>query len=149
MKQLLFGSLIGAVGWTATEYVAHRWMLHGPIGRMHRAHHRDPMATNPRARLAGHVAIAAVASAGAALAARARPALRIGVTGAAVAWSGGYSIYEVLHWHAHHRPARTAYGHRMRERHMRHHFGAPHANLGVTMSWWDTIAGTNASDPRG
>jgi len=149
VKQLLFGSLAGAIGWTATEYISHRWLLHGPLGRMHRAHHRDPLATNPFARAGGHLAIAAVAAVSAAVMIRVRPAFRVGATAAAACWSGGYSTYELLHWRAHHRPARTDYGRRLRERHMRHHFGAPQANLGVTIGWWDTIAGTQAAPQRG
>jgi len=152
VAHIAIGAVVGAFSWTATEYGAHRWLLHGPFGKgqlknvplggRHRAHHAEPLCTSLPARTAGHVAImglAAVTSVG-----LARIAPLLGARAAAAAWSGGYSIYEIIHWNAHHRPARTVWGGRLRERHMRHHFGAPKANLGVTTSFWDRVFSTEA-----
>jgi len=69
----------------------------------------------------------------------------------AAAWAGclsfgaGYSTYDIVHHRLHHRPPTTARGLRMRQRHFRHHFGAPKRNLGVTHGFWDRLAGTEAS----
>jgi len=68
----------------------------------------------------------------------------IAARAAVAALSAGYSTYEVSHWNMHHRPARTAWGERMRKRHDRHHFGAPSANLGVTTAFWDRMFDTEA-----
>lgn len=146
------GLIIGACTWTATEYAAHRWVLHGPFGKgrlakvplggLHRAHHRDPECTSLPARTAGHVAVAASAAVVSVGLAGIAPALI--ARSAAAAFAGGYSTYEINHWNFHHRPARTARGQRMRDRHHQHHFGAPASNLGVTMTFWDHLFGTEA-----
>lgn len=151
------GAAVGAAVWTATEYAMHRWVLHGPFGRgrlsripiggLHRAHHADPDHTAPLARIAGHIAIAAVGLGGGSLAARAMP--RAVALAAGGAWSAGYSTYELVHWNAHHRAPRTAWGRRVRERHFRHHFGAPSSNLGVTTPVWDRLLGTEADPASG
>ena len=149
---LALGAVVGAVSWTATEYASHRWVLHGPFGKgrlkrlplggLHRAHHREPLTTSLAARSAGHLAVAggaAVASVGLGAAV---PSIL--ARSACTAFSLGYTMYEINHWNAHHRPARTQWGERLRERHHRHHFGAPASNLGVTISFWDQVFGTEA-----
>lgn len=73
----------------------------------------------------------------------------LGVSGAlAVGWVSGYATYDITHWFAHHRPARTAWGEHLRARHLRHHRGAPNANFGVTVDWWDQLLGTVAPPAR-
>lgn len=151
----ILGAGVGVVVWTATEYASHRWILHGPFGKgqngplshvplgeLHRDHHREPLATVLAARLAGHGAIAGVGAAGAVALAAVAP--RPFALAAGAAWTAGYSSYEVSHWLAHHRAPRTRQGVRLRRRHFRHHFGAPRSNLGITMSWWDRVLGTEA-----
>lgn len=149
---LALGAALGAFAWTATEYASHRWVLHGPFGKvrlarvslggLHRTHHREPLATCLHYRIAGHVAVA-VASAVVSLGLHAVMPVAVARSSAA-AFSLGYSTYEVNHWNAHHRPARTQWGARLRERHHRHHFGAPGSNLGVTIGFWDQVFGTEA-----
>ena len=149
---IALGAVAGAITWTAAEYATHRWVLHGPFGKgrlkhlplggVHWAHHRAPDATSVAARAAGHVAVAASAAAasiGLSMA-TSTPLAR----SAAAAFAAGYSTYEINHWNAHHRPARTQWGERVRERHHRHHFGAPASNLGVTIGFWDQVFGTEA-----
>ena len=149
------GAIVGAFGWTATEYATHRWILHGPFGKgrlnrvplggLHRAHHRDPLCTSLAMRAAGHVAVAAAAGAAAMVAGAVATGLpALAARGAAATWSAGYSTYEIMHWNAHHRPARTAWGVALRARHHRHHYGAPRANMGVTTAFWDSVFGTEA-----
>lgn len=149
---LTIGAAAGAFAWTATEYATHRWVLHGPFGKgrlkhvplggMHRAHHRDPEATSLPARTAGHLAVAAAAGLASLGMTAALPATL--TRSAATAFSLGYSTYEINHWNAHHRPARTRWGQHLRDRHHRHHFGAPGSNLGVTIGFWDRLLGTEA-----
>lgn len=152
----VIGAGAGAMAWTATEYGMHRWVLHGPFGKgrlsrvplgaIHRNHHRDPVYTSLAGRTAGHLAIAGIAAAAAAgLGSAVQPVLARSM---AAAWAAGYSTYELTHWNAHHRPARTAWGEQLRARHMRHHAGAPASNLGVTMNWWDRLLDTEAPTSR-
>ena len=153
LAHTVLGAAVGAATWTATEYATHRWVLHGPfgsgrlkrvaVGSMHRAHHRDPLRTSLAARTAGHLAIAGVASVGALGLGRLTAAAF--ARSVAAAWSAGYSTYEITHWNAHHRAARTKWGERLRERHHRHHYGAPAANLGVTIGFWDRVFDTEAA----
>ena len=160
---MVAGLAAGAAAWTLTEYATHRWLLHGPFGKsaqrggllsripiggIHHNHHRDPNWSVLWGRAAGHVAIAAVGGAGARLALAAAPSLpTAGVAAAASAWSAGYSTYDIVHHHLHHRPPRTALGVRMRQRHFRHHFAGARTNLGVTTAVWDRLFGTEA-EPR-
>lgn len=37
---LLFS--VGIIIWQVSEYIAHRWVLHGPYKSYHRVHHIDP-----------------------------------------------------------------------------------------------------------
>lgn len=148
------GVATGAAAWSVTEYTVHRWVLHGPFGKgrlskvpiggIHRHHHGDPDHTVLLGRAAGHAAMAAVGTAAGAALARWLP--RAFAFALSMTWSAGYSTYDILHWRAHHRPPTSSFGRRLRQRHFRHHFGAPLGNLGVTMSWWDTAFGTEVAE---
>lgn len=151
------GATLGALAWTATEYAAHRWVLHGPfghgrlsripVGAIHRNHHRDTNHTVPVARATGHVAIAGVAAGIAYVAVRNLPRVNPAFAVAAcAAWSAGYSTYDIVHHRLHHTAPRTEAGVHRRQRHFRHHFGAPKGNLGVTMSWWDHALNTEVAE---
>lgn len=154
---VLVGLGIGITSWTATEYATHRWLLHGPFGRghleripigsLHRAHHRAPLATSLLGRSSAHAVVAGLSAAASFGLGLAMPTLAARV--AAATFACGYSTYDIVHWNLHHRSARTAWGERARERHMRHHFGSPKANLGVTMAFWDRLLGTEADVHRG
>ncbi len=143
---LVLGIGAGLGAWTLIEYGLHRYgMHHRPgrdlISREHLVHHADPAATSLLLRTLGHLGVAVVA-AGAGLGL----SFVIGAplaAGLAAGVSFGYSAYELLHWHAHHRPPRTPYGVRLRHRHFQHHFGAPRANYGVTSRTWDRVFGTD------
>jgi len=152
------GAAAGAFAWTATEYATHRWVLHSRFGMhqgageatgrgMHGLHHRAPLNTRALMRFAGHVGIASVGVIAAFALSTAMPTAV--ARSAAAVWSAGYSTYEISHWNMHHRPARTAWGHRQRARHHRHHHGAPRSNLGVTTAFWDQLFGTEAPAQHG
>ncbi len=143
---LVLGVGAGLAAWTVIEYGMHRYgMHHRPgrdlISREHLVHHADPEATSPMLRTLGHLGVAAVAAvAGLALSFVVGAPLAAGL---AAGVSLGYSGYELLHWHAHHRAPRTRYGVRLRHRHFQHHFGTPRANYGVTIRLWDRVFGTD------
>lgn len=152
ITHIALGAAAGTFTWTATEYATHRWVLHGPFGKgllkklplggLHRAHHRAPEHTSLPGRAAGHLAVAGAASIAAFGLGSIAPASL--ARSASAAFSAGYSAYEINHWNSHHKPARTQWGHRLRERHQRHHHGAPASNMGVTISFWDQVFGTEA-----
>ena len=152
--QIAAGAAAGAAVWSFTEYAVHRWVLHGPFGKgrlskvpiggIHRNHHADPDHTVLLGRAAGHAAMAAVGVAAGGLLGNVLP--RAFSFAASTTWSAGYSTYDVVHWRAHHRPPTSEFGRRLRRRHFRHHFGAPRGNLGVTMSWWDGLFGTEVPE---
>lgn len=136
--------------WSVTEYLTHRWVMHGrrrrnPLAAEHRRHHADPEATDPLLRTAGHAAMAVVSVA---LARAVSPA-----TGAALArgigagFLAGYSSYEILHWRSHHRTPGNSFEERLRRRHFAHHDRAA-VNFGVTSSVWDQAMATAAGDSR-
>ena len=150
---IALGAVAGAIAWTATEYATHRWVLHGPFGKgrlkhlplggLHRAHHRAPDATSFAAPLRRSCGRRRRRCSSLDRPEHGSPLLLWPVQRAA-AFAAGYSTYEINHWNAHHRPARTQWGERVRERHHRHHFGAPASNLGVTIGFWDQVFGTEA-----
>ena len=167
--QLATGLVAGAAAWTFTEYATHRWVLHGPFGKsgaanrpatgstakrvlaripvggIHQSHHRDPNWSVLWGRAGGHVAMAATGAAGSRALLAAAPSLpAAAVIAAGVAWSAGYSTYDIVHHRLHHRAPTTALGVRMRQRHFRHHFAGARTNLGVTTAVWDRLLGTEA-----
>jgi len=54
----------------------------------------------------------------------------------------GYLVYDMLHYHVHHRMPRTAVGRRLRELHMRHHFQDDERGFGISAPYWDNVFGT-------
>lgn len=143
---LVLGVAAGLAAWPLVEYGLHRYAMHDRpgrdlISREHLAHHGDPAATSPVLRTLGHLGVATLAAAGGL-----GLSFVVGVpfaAGSAAGISLGYSAYELLHWHAHHRAPRTRYGVGLRHRHFQHHFGAPRANYGVTVRLWDRVFGTD------
>ncbi len=131
----------GLATWTLAEYGVHRWVMHrrggrDPLAVEHRIHHARPELTSLPLRLLGHAGV----HVGALLvgAAARRPAVGIG-------FGAGYSLYEGLHWRAHHRPP-WRWERTLRRRHLAHHAAGAGANFGVTLPLWDRVFGTE--DPR-
>lgn len=150
--------LLGAASWSASEYVIHRFVGHGPkrapvasllarltpsglaaeFNREHLAHHTDPSYFAPTERKV--LAAAAVVPV---LAASLTPL--VGVRRAA-SFSAGFAVtygaYEVLHRRIHTHPPRGRYGRWLRQHHLLHHTRTPRKNHGVTTPLWDHVFGT-------
>jgi sterol desaturase/sphingolipid hydroxylase (fatty acid hydroxylase superfamily) len=146
LRSRVAGVAAGWVSWTLTEYVLHRWAMHGsyrrqPVAQEHLRHHREPLATDPVLRGLTYLP---AALGGAALGAALRRISGAATGhGAAAGFMAGYAAYEQLHWRSHHRPPATAYERWLRQRHIAHHARA-RRNYGVTTSIWDRAFGTSA-----
>jgi sterol desaturase/sphingolipid hydroxylase (fatty acid hydroxylase superfamily) len=139
--------LAGFLFWTLAEYWLHRvvfhfepengfgarmhWFIHG----VHHDHPNDPMrlVMPPGASVPLALLFLAIFWA---------------VMGydAALAFGGGflagYLVYDMTHYHVHHHKPRTAFGRRLREVHMRHHFQDDDRGFGVSSPLWDYVFGT-------
>lgn len=134
--------LAGALLWTLTEYLLHRFLGHdgkakNPFSVEHLAHHADVSYFAPTRRKVTYMgALAAVVLPGL--------ALLIGATGLAL--GAGfflmYLAYEVIHRRLHSAPGSLAYGRWARRHHLHHHYRRPKMNHGVTSPIWDAVFGT-------
>lgn len=130
----------GLVAWTLTEYVLHRFVLHGvsPFRDWHAEHHRRPAALicSPTI-LTGTLFIFTVY-----LPAR----LVFGPHGAGAFTLGmvtGYLGYATMHHALHHWRSRSSWFGALKRRHALHHAGpGPSRYFGVTSTIWDTAFGT-------
>ena len=59
----------------------------------------------------------------------------------------GYLLYDMTHYYLHHHRPTSAWGKRLRELHMRHHFQDDTTGFGVSAPWWDHVFRT-ATHPR-
>ncbi len=127
----------GAVGWTLTEYVLHRFDFHARVprtrmARLHLAHHADPTFFAPWwAKLQAFALVVpplAVAGYLATGAAGVIAALGFGIT---------YLVYEVVHRRIHTHPPAGPYSAWARRHHLAHHYVDPSVNHGVLTSFWD------------
>lgn len=140
----VFAALAGAASWTATEYGLHRFVMHEMRGRglasvEHLEHHADVTYFSPASKkIASAAATTAIAYPVAAAATSRRWAAAF--TAGLIAT---YFGYEVAHRRTHTHPPRNRYGRWTRRNHMRHHFGAPARNFGVTTPVWDRLWGTS------
>ncbi|CAA9484632.1 MAG: Sphingolipid (R)-alpha-hydroxylase FAH1 (no EC), partial [uncultured Solirubrobacteraceae bacterium] len=131
---LAFG---GYVAWTLTEYWLHRvvfhheprhplavrlhWMMHG----VHHDHPNDPLRLVMPPSVSLPLALAFGLVFWLALGSAAAPAFMAGFT-------AGYLAYDMIHYHVHHHRPRSAFGRRLRELHMRHHFQDDERGFGVS-----------------
>lgn len=149
----------GVAAWTLLEYSLHRFLFHvppeGPVRRwinwtFHGVHHQFP--DDPRRlvmvpsvsvplALLFHATIFALAPAALA------PSVFAGIV-------LGYLWYDYSHWATHYwkppqhpllRPLARAMR-AQRARHMRHHFGDPEADYGVSVGLWDFVFDTGAGE---
>ncbi len=142
----------GMVLWTLAEYLLHRFAMHalggrGMMSREHLEHHVTAGWTLSWTHVLSWTGMLLV---GATVWAPLGWLLAGPVVGLAFAlgWVAGYSTYEYQHAVAHLRPPRTRYQHLVRRHHFHHHFGAPLANHGVTVPFWDRAFGTHERPER-
>jgi hypothetical protein len=136
-------ALLGAAGWTVTEYGLHRFAMHdmggkGLASKEHLKHHADVTYFAPTSKKL--------------LSAAATTSVVLPTTWAtlgkrrAIAFTGGlismYFIYELIHRRSHTHPPTNEYGRWVRRNHLNHHFGGPRRNHGVTTPVWDKLFGT-------
>jgi sterol desaturase/sphingolipid hydroxylase (fatty acid hydroxylase superfamily) len=134
----------GWLFWTLTEYWMHRlvfhfepdsglgarlhWIIHG----VHHDHPNDPMRLvmppSVSVPLAGLFVLGFVAAAG-------TPAAYPLTAG----FLSGYLVYDMLHFHLHHRVPRSRLGRWLRELHMRHHFQDDTLGFGISAPFWDHV----------
>ena len=137
--------LAGWGTWTLSEYVLHRWVMHGRNGvlsRPHRQHHAQPESVDGTDTLAARARVVLV------LASTGLLGWQVASGGGLtflVAWAAGYISYEVFHWRSHENeplPLIRHYELWLRRRHLHHHFSDVRANYGVTVDLWDRLFGT-------
>jgi len=138
----------GAVSWTAAEYGLHRFLMHEMRGKglasvEHLKHHADVTYFAPASKKllsAAATTVVAYPVAAAAVNRRWAGAFTAGLISA-------YFAYEVAHRRTHTHAPRDSWGRWRRRNHLRHHFGSPMRNHGVTTPFWDRAFGT--SDDQG
>lgn len=136
--------VLGAVGWSLSEYWIHRELGHNPklikniFGREHVAHHGKGDYFAPTWKKLGAAVLVSAILIG--------PAVWIAgtVVGAAfvVGYVAFYLYYELLHRLEHVHEGFGAYGRWARRHHFHHHFHNPRMNHGVTSPIWDHVFGT-------
>ena len=141
----LIAAAVGAAGWTASEYLIHRFLGHEWAKRRnffsveHVRHHATTSYFAPTSLKAQAAVLTA-----AAVAPLARRALG---ASAGLAFTGGfvamYVTYEVLHRRAHTHPPTGPYGRWLRRHHFHHHFAEPKMNHGVTSPVFDYVFRTH------
>ena len=136
--------LAGVAAWTLTEYVLHRWMLHGvePFRRWHLAHHRHAGVAIRVPVLFSVLLVLAVVG---------LPALLSGGSAFAAPLSAGMLLGNVLQESVHHRLHDTrplgSWLEARRRLHGFHHFRDERRGYGTLTDFWDHVFGT--LPPRG
>lgn len=137
-------SLLGALGWSFSEYWIHRELGHNPkklnniFGREHVAHHGKGNYFAPTWKKLGAAVIASAILIGPAVL-LAGPVIGSAFVGGFVAF---YLYYELLHRMEHVHEGIGRYGRWARRHHFHHHFKNPRMNHGVTSPIWDHVFGT-------
>jgi dihydroceramide fatty acyl 2-hydroxylase len=132
-------ALAGVVLWTLTEYVLHRWMLHGvePFRRWHLAHHRHAGVAIRVPVLFSVLLVLAVVG---------LPALLSGGSAFAAPLSAGMLLGNLLQESVHHRLHDTrplgSWLEARRRRHGFHHFCDERRGYGTLTDFWDRVFGT-------
>ena len=138
--------------WTLTEYWMHRlifhfepedgigarlhWIIHG----VHHDHPNDPM----------RLVMPPSVSVPLALAFLGLFVLTMGTPAGYLFCAGflcGYLIYDMTHYHLHHKMPQTRFGRMLRELHMRHHFQDDTTGFGISAPYWDRVFRTYTRKP--
>ncbi|HVQ59846.1 MAG TPA: sterol desaturase family protein [Solirubrobacterales bacterium] len=141
--QLVLLTLAGVGVWTLTEYWLHRLVFHwepdNNFGRrmhfiIHGIHHDHP---NDKMRLVMPPSVSIP------LSALFFAAFWLLLGDAAfplfAGFIGGYLAYDYTHYYVHHFVPKSAFGKRLREHHMRHHFQDHRYGYGVSSPLWDVF----------
>ena len=120
--------LLGAMAYTFVEYAVHRWLLHGPMKKQHRAHHRNPN-TDIRTPflIVGPVVLLTMVALG--------PAFAVGMF---ACWYGSAFLHRKLH----NGQLPNLWMRKLHRHHIGHHRKAS-SNFGVTSVVWDKLFGTH------
>jgi sterol desaturase/sphingolipid hydroxylase (fatty acid hydroxylase superfamily) len=137
----LLTAVIGALIWTLTEYVIHRFVFHGMpfFAAMHDLHHEAPLAFIGTSTWLSLTFIFVCLF---------LPGWAFGslntASGLSVGFMAGYFWYGVVHHAIHHRRPRMIATRLLlaSRRHAQHHYGQQPGNFGVTTSFWDHVFGT-------
>ena len=140
-------ALLGPVTWTLTEYVLHRFVLHGiqPFRAWHAEHHRRPKALIGTSTLLSAVLIVVLFF---------LPALvltdLLRACALTIGLLTGYLVYAITHHALHHWSGVNALTRRLKRRHALHHYrDGPPAWFGVTSPIWDILFGTCRNTKNG
>lgn len=132
-------ALMGLAFWTLTEYVMHRYVLHGvrPFSRWHGEHHQRPMAliSAPTLLSAGLIAALVFLPALALLGLERSCALTFG-------FLTGYLGFSATHHAVHHWRADAGWLRRRKHWHAMHHRLQSTGHFGVTTAFWDLAFGS-------
>jgi dihydroceramide fatty acyl 2-hydroxylase len=146
-------ALAGFAGWTLLEYGLHRFVFHwqpkGPLGRqlhflIHGIHHLDPWD-------ATRLVFPPVAGFIVATPIFALLWLAFPLATALAAMAGllvGYIVYDMTHYHVHHRKCRTRWGKYLKAYHLAHHHKHWNAMFGVSSPLWDVVFRTGKPSER-
>jgi len=135
----------GALGWSLTEYIMHRFVGHrkgskARFSKEHIRHHAKAGYFTPipvKTKLALRVVLPLIVAA----------TLLFGTHGfvLSLGFTLAYALYEFLHYSFHAFPPKTKWGRVLRKHHFAHHYHNPSNNHGVSSRFWDTIFGTQES----
>ena len=155
---MLLAASAGALAWSLSEYLLHRFAGHGPLRRKtplwfltpkalvipfleeHTAHHRDPLYFAPtwKKAMAAILLVPVLGGLASLLVGRQAGA------GFGVGYALTYLAYEVLHRRIHTHAPTNSYLRWMRLNHLHHHV-TPKLNHGVTSPLWDLAFSTRES----
>ena len=136
---------LGLLAWTLTEYLFHRFLLHGmqPFKGWHAVHHQKPMAL---------IFTPTLLSAALMLGLVFLPALLAGGMWRASALTLGmligYLVYGLAHHATHHWRSGNAWLKKLKLWHAMHHHAAQPGCYGVTSPLWDHVFGSTGRAAR-
>jgi sterol desaturase/sphingolipid hydroxylase (fatty acid hydroxylase superfamily) len=144
----LLAFVLGAIGWSFSEYALHNWWGHiakgrNEFSREHLQHHaeKDYFTATPKKLMTAIPSVSAVGAISCLVA-----GLSYGL-----AFTLGFVItyvsYEVFHYQMHVSSPKTWVGHWLRRHHFAHHFNCPKMNHGVSSPIWDVVFRTYRSAP--
>ena len=138
---------LGVLFWTLTEYSMHRYVFHYNattragkylVFLFHGIHHDDP--EDPT-----RLVMPPVVSISLGLLFFYGFRLTLGPVPTPAFFSGfisGYLVYDYIHYATHHFRPKSAWGKRIKENHMKHHYLKKGGKWGVSTPLWDHVFGT-------